>query len=227
MDEIFKDEILSVPDGIGRFKTYPYRKHVRNVFTDEERRKIYVELKNYSRKARINFIEAIEPICCQKYELINYNNHHEAKDNLISFTRKINKIYDEFEAVIWGDKNLIPHSDMTDTDIESQSLEQAIIVSSQFIQNELELIMINADKLNDLKSKSGRVTANHDGFYTQIAELYSIHIDKPSTTRDTTFMNLIRIINEAIGKSGELTPERAVIQAIQEMKAKKKTTKPP
>ena len=189
-------------------------------FSDDEKEHINNILGNCDKKKVNEFIKKIEPICGLKFESEKCykSTQKDANENRLSLIKKIESMNRELDSIVLEEKEIVSYTNMRGpgTDGEILLLEEETLLACDFASQILLDLSNKLDRLNSLLSQPGRLTANSDGFYSDLAELYATYIDVPTTTRKGTFNELVGVINQAIGLPGD--PERAIRQAVKEIK---------
>lgn len=214
------------------------------IFTNEDKDRIRSLLSSYHIDKVNSFISSLNYLCSLKVRYIHLSSlcdvkHNETASNRrnllnnckslhIKLSRLINNFgnyvkpelpYFDIVKNIDGnvefsfDTAVGPNHDYSKLKEEADKLNNAVV---RFISI-IEPLNVNQ---NHYLSK-GRKMVDKDMFYSQLAELYHIHISEPTQSKDGEFANLVRIVNEITGiKKGEHDPSRSVKQAIDSLRNK-------
>ncbi|MBK5278531.1 MAG: hypothetical protein JJE09_06675 [Bacteroidia bacterium] len=208
------------------------------LFTTEEIELLNDTLYQHENNNITEFISSILPICRYKYNCVHeVNTSSDIRKNRKGIIKSLNitlsllrymtapkERLDKFYINIAD--NIIPNCKiLTGFEIirpewyyKFISVHENAGLLIDNIDNFLTEFMGFDKSLNKIYSK-GRKQADFDDFYRQIAEVYLLHIGKPTTQKDGEFMNVMRIINKAVGIPSE-DPSRGVRQALKKIMTK-------
>jgi hypothetical protein len=190
---------------------YSYR------FTDEEKEVLQWELKKYDSPKAQHFISELEELCSEMIILIKHTDRKAVK-------KRKDKMIGHFEKALDDLKFIESLKGMREywEDMKSIFAEDYSRVTSVMNFETWKTIMFainNLEEIIALLKKDEIPTGNRVdpfGFATTIAEMFALHLEKPTTYRDGPFSQVVRIALNAIGIEIE-DPARHVALAIENL----------
>jgi SNF2 family DNA or RNA helicase len=186
-------------------------------FTDDEKERLRIELKDYNSASVEQFITVMKFISGQKASILKYPDHRGEKERMLkSFKDSL-----RYLESIKNDEKFMAYAETTiDDDTELRDL--AILVreySEQAAPAMKQLIKMIDNYLIAIKRKKGRPKADSDRFIESIARVYAVNFENPTISKEGTFHNVVRIIFEALRiNTDEEDYYRGITRAVNRLK---------
>ena len=205
-----KIKTLSVPVGGKTFSLYSYG------FTTEEALEIREALRDYGVKYVIRFLIEVEAVCSKQLSLtdqpLKKADIDAEKKKMIGHFEKAQK---DIEALLDNKIRLVPTvkvnelplEDMADVELYER-YRQRLLTAFYALDDVSKLIAASITP-----QKQGRPQVDQTQFVKTIVEIYSRHIDTPTTYRDGPFFAVIQAILKAVNLPSE-DPSRAIQAAL-------------